>query len=147
VSDERPDLAAMLHPLVRALIAMELPVLAEHEVSMWGYSVLTALDETPVRTQAALADAIGADKSRIIGTLDELQDAGLITRTPDPDDRRVRLLSITPNGRKVRRSVRKDIRAHENRLLAALSSADRQAFLRALQVLNDRRRGEGHRAG
>jgi DNA-binding MarR family transcriptional regulator len=143
MSDERPDLAAMLHPLVRALIAMELPVLAEHEVSMWGYSVLTALDETPVRTQAALADAIGADKSRIIGTLDELQDAGLITRTPDPDDRRVRLLSITPKGRKVRRSVRKDIRAHENRMLAALPPADRHAFLRALQVLNDRRHDAG----
>jgi len=147
VSDERPDLAAMLHPLVRALIAMELPVLAEHEVSMWGYSVLTALDDTPVRTQAALADAIGADKSRIIGTLDELQDAGLIARTPDPGDRRVRLLSITAKGREVRRAVRKDIRAHENRLLAAIPVADRQAFLRALQVLDDRRRGGDHDAG
>jgi len=136
-SGERPDLAAMLHPLVRALIAAELPVLAAHEVSMWGYSVLTALDETPVRTQAALAEAIGADKSRIIGTLDELQDAGLIERTPDPDDRRVRLLSITTQGRRVRRSVRKDIRAREDRLLAKLPRADREAFLRALRALHE----------
>jgi DNA-binding MarR family transcriptional regulator len=139
VSDERPDLAAMLHPLLRALIAVELPVLAEHDVSMWGYSVLTALDDTPVRTQAALADAIGADKSRIISTLDELQDAGLIERTPDPNDRRVRLLSITPKGRRVRRSVRKGIRADEDRLLATLPSADRQAFLRAVRTLYDAR--------
>jgi DNA-binding MarR family transcriptional regulator len=139
VSDERPDLAAMLHPLLRALIAVELPVLAEHDVSMWGYSVLTALDDTPVRTQAALADAIGADKSRIIGTLDELQDAGLIERTPDPNDRRVRLLSITPKGRRVRRSVRKGIRADEDRLLATLPSSDRQAFLRAVRTLYDAR--------
>ncbi|MEI8411950.1 MULTISPECIES: MarR family winged helix-turn-helix transcriptional regulator [unclassified Kribbella] len=137
MSDERPDLAAMLYPLVRALIAVETPVLAEHEVSMWGYSVLTALDDTPVRTQAALAEAIGADKSRIIGTLDELQDAGLIERTPDPNDRRVRLLSITPKGRRVRRSVRKGIRAHEDRMLAALPPADRQTFLRALRTLYD----------
>jgi len=139
VSDERPDLAAMLHPLLRALIAVELPVLAEHDVSMWGYSVLTALDDTPVRTQAALADAIGADKSRIISTLDELQDAGLIERTPDPNDRRVRLLSITPKGRRVRRSVRKGIRADEDRLLATLPSSDRQAFLRAVRTLYDAR--------
>jgi DNA-binding MarR family transcriptional regulator len=88
MATERPDLAAMLYPLVRELIALELPVLAAHEVSMWGYSVLTALDDTPVRTQAALAEAIGADKSRIIGTLDELQQAGLIERTPDPADRK-----------------------------------------------------------
>ena len=136
---ERPDLAAMMHPLVRALIAIELPVLAAHEVSMWGYSVLTTLDDTPVRTQAALAEAIGADKSRIIGTLDELQDAGLIERTPDPDDRRVRLLSITTQGRRVRRAVRKDIRAHEDRLLAKLPRADREGFLRALRALHEAR--------
>ncbi|WP_328524324.1 MarR family winged helix-turn-helix transcriptional regulator [Kribbella sp. NBC_00359] len=136
---ERPDLAAMLYPLVRALIAAEMPVLAAHEVSMWGYSVLTVLDETPVRTQAALAETIGADKSRIIGTLDELQDAGLIERTPDPDDRRVRLLSITTQGRRVRRSVRKDIRAREDRLLAKVPRADREAFLRVLRALHEAR--------
>ena len=139
MATERPDLAAMLYPLVRELIALELPVLAAHEVSMWGYSVLTALDDTPVRTQAALAEAIGADKSRIIGTLDELQDAGLIERTPDPDDRRVRLLSITTQGRRVRRAVRRDIRVREDRLLANLAPKDREAFLRALRHLHDTR--------
>ncbi|MEV6267611.1 MarR family winged helix-turn-helix transcriptional regulator [Kribbella sp. NPDC051936] len=138
MATERPDLAAMLYPLVRELIALELPVLAAHEVSMWGYSVLTALDDTPVRTQAALAEAIGADKSRIIGTLDELQQAGLIERTPDPADRRVRLLAITPQGRRVRRTVRKEIQAQEEQVLTALTPADRKAFLRILQELHSR---------
>jgi DNA-binding MarR family transcriptional regulator len=136
MATERPDLAAMLYPLVRELIALELPVLAAHEVSMWGYSVLTALDDTPVRTQAALAEAIGADKSRIIGTLDELQQAGLIERTPDPADRRVRLLSITPQGRKVRRTVRKEIQAQEEQVLTTLAPGDRKTFLRILQELH-----------
>lgn len=136
MATERPDLAAMLYPLVRELIALELPVLAAHEVSMWGYSVLTALDDTPVRTQAALAGAIGADKSRIIGTLDELQQSGLIERTPDPADRRVRLLSITPQGRRVRRTVRKEIQAQEEQVLTALAPADRKTFVRILQELH-----------
>ncbi|NIK54611.1 MarR family winged helix-turn-helix transcriptional regulator [Kribbella shirazensis] len=139
MATERPDLAAMLYPLVRELIALEMPVLARHDISMWGYSVLTALDDTPVRTQAALAEAIGADKSRIIGTLDELQRAGLIDRTPDPDDRRVRLLSITAQGRKVRRAVRKDIQTQEAQVLDRLPPADRKAFLRILQELHTSR--------
>src|SRR6201989_3726624 len=96
---KRRDLAAMLAPLLRELVAAELPVLAAHDVSMWGYVVLNALDRSPVRTQAALAEAIGADKTRIIGTLDELQQGGYIERRPDPDDRRVRLLRITQAGR------------------------------------------------
>ncbi|WP_241827833.1 MarR family winged helix-turn-helix transcriptional regulator [Actinopolymorpha singaporensis] len=133
---DRRDLAAMVHPVLRLLVAAELPVLAAHDVSMWSYSVLTALDDGPVRTQATLAEAIGADKTRIIGTLDELQDAGLISRTPDPNDRRARLLSITDEGRRVRRAVRAQIRAKEEHLLARLTPAERTTFVRALEKLS-----------
>lgn len=126
----------MLQPITRALIAAELPVLARHGISMWAYIVLNALDGRPARTQAALAQAIGADKTRIIATLDELQEAGLITREPDPADRRARLLSITEDGRRIRLAVQSEIQANENRVLSRLPAADRQAFLRAAQVLS-----------
>jgi DNA-binding MarR family transcriptional regulator len=132
----RRDLAAMLQPLVRALIAAELPVLARHGISMWGYVVLNALDGGPARTQAALAQAIGADKTRIIAILDELQQAGLITREPDPADRRARLLSITQAGQQARLAAQTAIQANENRILSRLPAADRQAFLRAAQTLS-----------
>jgi DNA-binding MarR family transcriptional regulator len=132
----RRDLAAILLPLTRALVAAEVPVLATHGISMWGYVVLNALDGRPARTQAALAQAIGADKTRIIATLDELQDAGLITREPDPADRRVRLLAITDVGRRIRATVQSAIQANDDRVLARLAPADRQAFLRAVTTLS-----------
>jgi DNA-binding MarR family transcriptional regulator len=126
----------MLHPLLRDLVAAELPILATHDVSMWGYAVLDALDESPVRTQAALADAIGADKTRIIPTLDELQQRGFIERRPDPDDRRVRLLEITPAGRDVRDAVQAAIRHAEGRWLTELTSEEQRIFLRAVERLS-----------
>jgi DNA-binding MarR family transcriptional regulator len=131
----RRDLAAMLQPVVRALIAAELPVLARHGISMWGYVVLSALDLRPAATQASLAQAIGADKTRIIATLDQLQRAGLITREPDPADRRGRLLAITPAGQRVRAAAQAGIQSNENRVLATLPAADRLGFLRAAQAL------------
>ena len=137
--DDRRDLAAMFAPLTRALIAREEPVLLAHDISMWGYIVLTALAEQPVRTQAALAQAINADKSRIIGVLDELQERGLIHRQPDETDRRVHLLSLTPAGDRLRRSVEASIRRREEEVLALLPPADRVAFLRSLKVLYERR--------
>src|SRR3954449_839158 len=112
---DRPDLAAMVVGLGRALIAIEQPILAAHAVSMWGYIVLTALRAEPMRTQAALARAIGADKTRLIAVLDDLQERGLIQREPDPADRRVRLLDLTDAGRRLHADVRVDLRAEEKR--------------------------------
>jgi DNA-binding MarR family transcriptional regulator len=133
--DDRRDLAAMFVPLARALVAREEPALQAHGISMWGYVVLTALAEQPVRTQAALAQAINADKSRIIGVLDDLQQRDLIKRQPDAADRRVHLLSLTPAGDRLRRSVEAAIRDSEEEVLGTLPAADRKAFLRSLKAL------------
>ncbi|WP_207709799.1 MarR family winged helix-turn-helix transcriptional regulator [Actinomadura macrotermitis] len=131
----RPDLAAMMVPLGRALMAAERPVLDAHGLTMWGYTVLLGLGDEPVRTQGALAQAIGADKTRIIGVLDDLQESGLIERRPDPGDRRVHLVSLTGAGRRVRAAAQAAIQEREDRLLARLPAADRAPFLRALQAL------------
>jgi DNA-binding MarR family transcriptional regulator len=133
--DGRRDLAAMMWPLARGLMGAEEPILAAHDITMWGYMVLNALTEQPVRAQAALAQAIGADKSRIIAVLDELQEQGLIRRYPDPADRRVHLLSLTPAGERKRAAVQEGIRRNEQRILEHVPAADRAAFLRSLQVL------------
>ncbi|WP_306359321.1 MarR family winged helix-turn-helix transcriptional regulator [Nocardia sp. CC227C] len=134
---KRPDLAAMLGPLGRALVQAELPILERNGLSMWGYSVLLGLGEDPVYTQAALAKRINADKTRIIAVLDDLQRRGLITRTPDPADRRARLLSLTPAGRDIRDRTQREIQEQEEHLLLSrLTPADRTAFLRALRRLS-----------
>jgi DNA-binding MarR family transcriptional regulator len=133
--DDRPDLAALVVPLGRALTAAEQPVLREHGLSMWAYIVLSRLGAEPVRGQVVLAEAIGADKTRIIEVLDDLQERGLIARTPDPDDRRVRLLTVTAAGKRLRERVRRAIRRNEDRLLETLPPQDRAAFLRALREL------------
>jgi DNA-binding MarR family transcriptional regulator len=125
----------MLVPLVRELIAAEEPVLAAHGLTMWGYVVLSALDRGAIRTQAALAEAINADKTRIIRTLDELQEQGYIERLPDPDDRRARLLAITDEGRALKDAAQAEIQRGEERWLAALSPGERQVFLRVLRRL------------
>jgi DNA-binding MarR family transcriptional regulator len=134
----RRDLAEMLAELARRTVAAEQPVLAAHGLSMWGYIVLTALDRSPIRTQSALAHAIGADKTRIIPTLDELQQHGYIERIPDPDDRRARLLAITESGRRIKDAVQVDIQRGEERWLGQLSADESEVFLRVLNQLSAR---------
>lgn len=126
----------MLVLLARETVASEHPVLAANGLSMWGYIVLSALDHSSIRTQAALAEAIGADKTRIIPTLDDLQQRGYIERIPDPDDRRARLLEITESGRSIKNATQTDIQRGEERWLGLLSANDRSVFLRVLQQLS-----------
>ena len=125
----------MLALLAKETVAAEEPVLAKHGVSMWAYIVLSALDYSAIRTQSALAEFIGADKSRIIPTLDELQTHRYIERIPDPDDRRARLLNITESGRAIKNAVQAEIQRGEERWLSQLSATDRSVFLRVLQQL------------
>jgi DNA-binding MarR family transcriptional regulator len=82
-----------------------------------------------------LARDIGADKTRIICVLDDLEERGLIHRQPDPADRRARLLSLTPAGRQLRDAVQAAIQQREDLLLARLPEEDRRGFLNALQAL------------
>ncbi len=132
------DLAAMVVPLGQALTRAEEPVLAAPGLTMWGYVVLLALADRPARSQATLAAQIRADKTRLISVLDDLQSRGLIERHPDPADRRVHLLAITPAGHRTCTDTQSDIQRQEDGLLAQLPPADRDAFLRALSVLSAR---------
>lgn len=134
-STDRPDLAAMLAPLMRTLIALERPVLDDHALTMWAYTVLIALSRGPARGQGVLAQEIGADKTRIIAVLDDLQHRGLIERTPDPADRRARLLELTEEGQRLAAAAQAEIQAREEQLLKHLPAADRRGFLNALRTL------------
>ena len=130
------DLAALMAPLARDLIRAEEPVLAANGLTMWAYAVLLALTAQPARSQAALAGQIGADKTRLIAILDDLQKRRLIERYPDPADRRSHLLAATPEGRRTSAKTQQEIQDQEDELLAHLSREDRAALFRALQVLS-----------
>src|SRR6478735_10856470 len=111
------ELAAAFDRLTRRAVALELPVLAAHDLTMWEYVVLSGLVEGPAQTQSRLADAVGRDKTRLIPILDGLEARGLLVRTPDPADRRNKVVSLTGPGRALRAVVAGAIRAAEEALL------------------------------
>ncbi|HEY0813039.1 MAG TPA: MarR family transcriptional regulator [Pseudonocardia sp.] len=119
------DLGALLYALTRAVAAAEEPVLRAHDVEMWEYVVLSRLSAGAAPTQAMLAAAVGRDKTRLIPLLDRLEARGLLRRTPDPDDRRNRIVALTPEGRALFGRCRDDIRAMEDDLLAGLAPDER----------------------
>jgi DNA-binding MarR family transcriptional regulator len=132
---EREDLGAMLARAARRIIEAERPLLEAHGVSMWAYAALTLLARGSAPTQLALAEAMGYDKSRLIKILDGLEAEGLITRSPDPTDRRARVVELTAQGRAKLAAAQADIRRMEDEVLAELSADERKTLLAVLPRL------------
>ncbi|MCR2815221.1 MarR family winged helix-turn-helix transcriptional regulator [Microbacterium jiangjiandongii] len=63
-----------------------------------AYKVFTSIVRCEPVTQAALAEQLALDKGQLSRTVRELEELGLVTRTPDPADRRSSRLSATPEG-------------------------------------------------
>lgn len=126
----------MFARVTRRLVAAEEPILEAHGLTMWSYIVLSQLGERPAESQLALAQAIRYDKTRLIALLDELEHDGLLTRQPDPADRRARVVDLTAMGARLLRAARADIREMEAELLAELTGAQQQAMLAALTRLS-----------
>jgi MarR family transcriptional regulator, organic hydroperoxide resistance regulator len=126
------ELAAAFDRLTRRAVALELPVLAAHDLTMWEYVVLSGLVGGPAQTQARLAGAVGRDKTRLIPILDALEARGLVTRAPDPADRRNKTVALTAPGRALRTAVARAISAVEDDVLRPLDVAERRTFRRLL---------------
>ncbi|HMJ33176.1 MAG TPA: MarR family transcriptional regulator [Baekduia sp.] len=132
---DREDLGALSARVTRRLVDAERPLLAAHGLSMWGYIALSHLAREPAGTQLALAQAIRYDKTRLIGLLDELEREGLITRVPDPTDRRARTVELTRAGKQRHAAARADVRAMEDEFLGDLSATERDRLRRLLKRL------------
>jgi DNA-binding MarR family transcriptional regulator len=132
---DREDLGALFTRVSRRLIEAERPLLAARGLTMWQYVALNRLARGPAPRQLALAEAMGYDKTRLIALLDTLEADGLITRAPDPADRRARVVRLTAAGRRRHAAAVKDIREMEETILLELTVPERATLLAVLPRL------------
>jgi DNA-binding MarR family transcriptional regulator len=97
-------------------------------LSPFHFAVLALLEEDPRETQAAIADALGYDRSHVVRLLDELEERDLVVRKRDPDDRRRHVVKMTADGRKALAKLRTIVSRLEDRFLAPLDADERDAL-------------------
>lgn len=110
----------------RALAAEQL---AQYGIKLWEHVVLSALSDLGPVSQAELGRAIALDRKDVAGVVSGLERRGLLTREPDPGDRRAVIVEITADGtRLARQCARAGITANEQ-LLADLSPAEQAQLI------------------
>jgi len=97
--------------------------------------LLLMLDRSPGENQGHYADLLDVEPITLCRMVDRLEDAGLVERRPDPDDRRARRLHLTAKSRGKLARVRERLDAMVEEILTGLSIAEREEFVRLLTVL------------
>lgn len=101
------------------------------------FRVLNLVDAAEGKSQQAIAAAAEIPPSRMVALVDELEQRGLVERRPDPEDRRVRALFLTAEGRRCLAKGRRIAARHEEELTGGMKPADRRRLLGLLQAMVD----------
>jgi DNA-binding MarR family transcriptional regulator len=104
------------------------------EASPGRVGILFLIEANPGVTQSRLAQAVGLDRSTLVGVLHTLEQRELVERRRG-EDRRTNGLWLTRAGRVLVASLKQRIRVHERRVATRLSAAERAQLLALLEKL------------
>ncbi|WP_315742477.1 MULTISPECIES: MarR family winged helix-turn-helix transcriptional regulator [unclassified Bradyrhizobium] len=110
--------------------------LADIDLDVIRYSILETIAANGGITQVAAAGALGIERARMVGLLDDLQRAGVIVRQRSELDRRAHALHLTPRGRVTLKKANALVAAHEKRVERRLGADNYRRALSALARFN-----------
>ncbi|MGC4111785.1 MAG: MarR family transcriptional regulator [Nocardioides sp.] len=144
---EESDLDLDIDPLMLASRAVTAAVVRSLEsvdssVSITQMRLMVLLWTGEPLNLSAVADGLGVNASNASRTCDRLVSAGLVHRDELSEDRRHRILTLTPRGRAfVGRLMQR--REHElTAIVARMSEPDREALMAALTPFNAAAEGD-----
>ena len=142
---ERPDLdvrplevLSRVTRLARHLDRARRTAFALHGLESWEFDVLTALrrDGKPYTlSPGQLLTQTLVTSGTMTNRVDRLEDRGLVTRLPDPRDRRGVQVRLTARGKDLVDAALKDLLVREEELLGALTSRQQDVLASLLRTL------------
>jgi DNA-binding MarR family transcriptional regulator len=121
--------AALARRFAQICIAVVAESLAGDDVTPLQYAALAYLNDEPDIDQNGLMARLGIEQSHASLLVEQLVVLRLVERRVSEADRRVRQLRLTANGTKLYRRLRPGARSRQERMLAPLATAEREAFL------------------
>jgi DNA-binding MarR family transcriptional regulator len=142
---ERPDLdveplqvLSRISRLAKHLDRARTAAFASHGLQAWEFDVLSALRRQGPPYQlspGALLHATLVTSGTMTNRIDRLAEAGLVSRHPDPQDKRGVLVTLTTSGRAVVDAALEDLLRSERELLTGLDRDQRHELAALLRIL------------
>lgn len=115
--------------------ALFMSACAEFDLTTVQFAALVAISEVPGVDVTRLSSLIAFDRSTLGGVVERLEAKGLVVRAPDKNDRRIKLLYVTPSGVAMIRASQENAMGVTDELLKPLTTADRKALTRILKIV------------
>ena len=131
--DRQPGYA--IRRLHQISVGIFLQEAGERGVTPVQYAALQVVCNQPGIDQRTLARSIALDTSTTGGVIDRLEARGWLERRLSPQDRRARLLFLTPAGEQGLADTLPAMLRAQEQILAPLTERQRVEFMRLLQLL------------
>ena len=133
--DPHEVLAYLLKHAHLRLTELSDAALAPYGIDSKDYGVLRVIAAGEPTSQAHVAQTLSIDRTTMVALIDSLATKGIVTRRPDPDDRRRNVVELTESGETVHEQASAAYDAAERELLAPLSAAERAGLPDVLRAL------------
>ncbi len=137
VARHQPEACRAWELLTRLFFAQrgQLPSLAgELDLSPVQCHVLHLMQPDQPIPMGRLAETLACDASNVTGLVDRLESRGLIVRRASADDRRVKVIALTPTGARLRAELHQRLAAPPDPF-QRLSEAEQRTLVRILERL------------
>lgn len=136
-TDVAKGIVRLFHDVMRGTGARVVAALNEHEISLTQMKTLYVLDEPEsVISVKELGSRLAMSLPAASRTADGLLQRGLVARHEDPEDRRIKRLTITPAGRELLRTLEEARLDGAERWALDLTQAQRDALHAAFLTLH-----------
>jgi MarR family transcriptional regulator for hemolysin len=126
------DLGWALGALMRSYRESIVAAIGDFPHGARGYETMREVLKGGEPNQLWLANHLGIDRTVMTYLLDDLVEAGLVERRPNPQDRRQRLVVATPQGQLAVERLCREVTAAEQALLGSLTETEQAMFRRFL---------------
>ncbi|GAA4868042.1 hypothetical protein GCM10023310_54650 [Paenibacillus vulneris] len=107
------------------------------DISLIQSHILYEIDRQHKPSIQQVAEALGTDITTFSRQVQSLIKMKLVKKTPDPDDRRVKLLSLTTEGKYVAASIDQQMNDYLNEIFSHMNDFEKDTVIRSIKLLNE----------
>ncbi|MGD6854483.1 MarR family winged helix-turn-helix transcriptional regulator [Bacillus infantis] len=107
------------------------------DISLIQSHILYEIDIQHKPSIQQIAETLGTDITTFSRQVQSLVKRNLVKKTPDPDDKRINILSLTTEGKYIAATIDEQMNSFLNDVFSQMNEEERETVINSIQLLNN----------